>query len=70
MAIFCKGNDELTADLKADLDMRMKNGINVNSDGNAQDRNGNKVHISGTTKERFLKMKMVEIPSKLIDFLL
>lgn len=70
MAIFCKGNDELTEELKADLNMRFRNGIKVNSDGKAQDRNGNKVHISGTTKERVLKMQLVTFPSKLIDFLL
>lgn len=70
MAIFCKGNDELTEELKTDLNMRFRNGIKVNADGKAQDRNGNKVHISGTTKERVLKMKLVTFPSKLIDFLL
>ena len=70
MAIFCKGNDELTEELKADLNMRFRNGIKVNRDGKAHDRNGNKVHISGTTKERVLKMQLVTFPSKLIDFLL
>lgn len=70
MAIFCKGNDELTADLKSDLDMRMRNGIKIGDDFKAQDRNGNHIHVSGTTKERFLKMKLIQFPSKLIDFLL
>lgn len=70
MAVFCKGNDELTEELKADLNMRMKNGIKVNADGKAEDRNGNKVHITGATKERILKMQLLTFPSKLIDFLL
>jgi len=70
MAIFCKGNDELTEELKTDLNMRMRNGIKVNPDGKAEDRNGNKVHITGATKERILKMQLVTFPSRLIDFLL
>lgn len=70
MAVFCKGNDELTEDLKTDLNMRIRNGIKVNPDGKAQDRNGNKVHITGATKERILKMQLVTFPSRLIDFLL
>jgi putative cardiolipin synthase len=70
MAIFCKGNDELTDELKADINMRIRNGIKVNSDGKAQDRNGNKVHITGATKERILKMQLMTFPSRLIDFLL
>lgn len=70
MAIFCKGNDELTEELKADLNNRMRNGIKVNDNGKAVNRNGEPVHISGTTKDRFLKMKLITIPSKLVDFLL
>lgn len=70
MAIFCKGNEELTEELKADLDMRMKNGLRVSDDGKAIDRHGSPIHISGTNKERFMKMKLITIPSKLIDFLL
>lgn len=70
MAIFCKGNNELTEDLRTDLDMRMRNGIKINSDFKGVDRNGNHIHVSGTTKERFLKMKLLQAPSKLIDFLL
>lgn len=70
MAIFCKGNDELSEELKADLNMRIRNGIRVNHDGKAQDRNGNKVHITGATKERILKMQLLTFPSRLIDFLL
>lgn len=70
MAVFCKGNDELTEELKADLNMRIRNGIKVNPDGKAVDRNGYKVHITGATKERVLKMQLVTFPSRLIDFLL
>jgi hypothetical protein len=48
----------------------MRNGIKINSDFKGVDRNGNHIHVSGTTKERFLKMKLLQAPSKLIDFLL
>ena len=70
MAIFCKGNDELTEELKADLNNRMRNSIRVDENVKGFDRNGNDIHISGTTKERVMKMKLITIPSKLLDFLL
>lgn len=70
IAVFCKGNDEFTNEVKADLFKRMKNGLKVNEHAKAVTRSGNPINITGATKEKIRKMLILAVPSKLIDFLL
>lgn len=70
IAVFCKGNDEFSNEVKADVMKRMKNGISVDENGKATTRAGKAINLTGASKEKILKMKIISVPSKLIDFLL
>jgi putative cardiolipin synthase len=70
IAVFCKGNDEFSDEVKADVMKRMKNGISVDGNAKAITRTGESINLTGATKDKILKMQIFSVPSKLIDFLL
>ncbi len=70
IAVFCKGNDEFSNEVKADVMKRMNNGIKVDSNAKAVTRFGKAINLTGASKEKILQMKLISVPSKLIDFLL
>lgn len=70
IAIFCKGNEEFADEVRADVMARMKNGLSVTSDYKAVTRDGRHVNVTGASADKIRAMKIISIPSKLIDFLL
>lgn len=70
LAVFCKGNDEFTQNVKEDMVKLAENGITIESAKEAYDRNGKKVSVTGADSIRELKMKLITFPSWLFDFLL
>jgi putative cardiolipin synthase len=70
LALFCKGNDDLTQDVKADIMKLANRGLRVESMTKAVDRTGAKINITGASPIKRLKMKLLTIPSWLISHLL
>lgn len=70
MAVFCKGNDDFTQEVKDDMIMKSKNGIEVKKDGSARDRFGFKKNVTGAKTDDVVKMNLITFPSWLVDFLL
>lgn len=70
MAVFCRGNNEFTQEVKDDMEMKSKNGIEVKKDGSARDRFGFKKNVTGAKTDDVVKMNLITFPSWLIDFLL
>lgn len=70
MAIFCKGNDEFTKTVKDEINHHLHNGIIINQDGTATDKNGSLRNILGSSEDGKNMMKMIFLPSWLLKFLL
>lgn len=70
MAVFCRGNDEFTKNVKDDIFQRAHQGIEINEDGSATDRAGERHSVYGSSKRGLLLMKMLALPSWLLKFLL
>lgn len=70
LAVFCKGNDDFTRDVKTDIMELAKKGLEVESLTKARDRNGAKMNITGASPIKQLKMKLLTLPSWLISHLL
>lgn len=70
MALFCRGNDELSRDVKEAIMARAKKGILIQQDGTAIDSNGVLRNMHSADKNKVLFMKLITIPSWLLGFLL
>ena len=70
MAVFCRGNDEFTKNVKDEIFKRAHQGIEINEDGSATDRAGERHSVYGSSKRGLLLMKMLALPSWLLKFLL
>lgn len=70
MVIFCKGNDEFTKTVKDQIINFANQGIKINKDGTASDRQGNKKSIFGSSDKDVLLMNLIFLPSWLLKFLL
>ncbi len=70
MAVFCRGNDELSAEVKGSIFRRMNKGIKVLPDGSAVDSDGKAMSVYGASKNKVLFMKLITLPSWLLNFLL
>ncbi len=70
MAVFCKGNDDFTQNVKSDVMALATKGLKVESAGHALTREGEKINITGASPFKQLKMKILTYPSWLISFLL
>lgn len=70
MAIFCKGSDELTADLKESIERRMNHGYEITAEGKAINKDGKEVDVMGADTDNKLLMKLITFPSWLLKFLL
>ncbi|MES2527051.1 MAG: phospholipase D family protein [Bdellovibrionota bacterium] len=70
MALFCKGNNEFTAEVKKSLIDLARQGLKVNRDMTATDRHGKITNIYGESDQEVLKMKAATIPTWLIKFLM
>lgn len=70
MAIFCRGNDDLTNEVKDSILRRAHQGVLVNAQGKAVDKNGNSRNIYSADKNKVLFMKLITLPSYLLNFLL
>ncbi len=70
MGLFCRGNDELTAEVKNNILNRAKQGIEIMQDGSGVDSKGLPRNIHGTSKSKVLMMRLITLPSWLLNFLL
>lgn len=70
MAVFCKGNPELTSEIKDSMYKRMNNGFQIHEDKTATNKNGDSVSIYGTSSKKKTLMRLISIPSRLLKFLL
>jgi putative cardiolipin synthase len=70
MAMFCRGNDELVDEARHYILKQKTQGITINEDGTATDREGEKKSIYGTSRRGVLVMKLITLPSWLLKFLL
>ncbi|MFP5386490.1 MAG: phospholipase D-like domain-containing protein [Bacteriovoracia bacterium] len=70
MGVFCKGNNEFTQEVKNHILNQAKSGIQINEDGSATDREGNKKSVFGSSKKDLLLMNVIFLPSWLLKFLL
>ncbi len=70
MALFCRGNDELSMEVKNLIMRRANKGIHIKDDGTGVDSEGLARNIYGTTKKKVLMMKFITLPSWLLNFLL
>lgn len=70
MMIFCRGNDEFTAQVKGEVEYSIHKGIQINLDGTAQDREGNKKDVFGSSRKGLIIMNLIFLPSWLLKFLL
>lgn len=70
MAVFCRGNEELTQEIRSNIMGRAHKGLKVHSDGKATDREGKSVSMHGADKSDVLKMRLITLPSWLLRFLL
>ncbi len=70
MAVFCKGNDDFTKNVKSDVMALAEKGLKVESAAHALSRSGERINITGASPFKQLKMKILTYPSWLISFLL
>ena len=70
MAIFCKGSDSYTNDVKDNIHGRLNKSYMLRADGTAVDIDGNSVSIYGRDDTKKGKMKLLQVPASLIKFLL
>lgn len=70
MMIFCRGNNEFTAQVKSEVEYHIHKGIQINLDGTAQDRDGNKKDVFGSSRKGLIIMNLIFLPSWLLKFLL
>lgn len=70
MVIFCRGNDEFTKTVKNEIYEAIDKGIQINANGTASDRDGNKRDVFGSSRKGLLVMNLIFLPSWLLKFLL
>lgn len=70
LAVFCKGNDEFSEDVKEMILRQARNGLKVKSMIYAIDRKGHKINVTGASVLQKIKMKLFTIPSIIFSHLL
>jgi putative cardiolipin synthase len=70
MALFCKGNEELSQELKTSILRRADMGLSISQDGKAVDKDGNARSIYAADKAKIVFMKFITLPSWILNFLL
>lgn len=70
MAIFCKGNDEFTAEVKSSVMKRIMKGIFIDKDHKAFDSTGKPISKYGPSEKDVQQMKLMTIPAWILKFLL
>lgn len=70
MAIFCRGNDELTNEVKQHIVNLTEKSLKVLVNGTAIGKNGKIQNVYGTDKKEITKMRIATVPSWLVKFLL
>lgn len=70
MAVFCKGNDEFTAEVKASVMKRIMKGIFIDKDQKAFDATGKPISKYGPSDKSVQQMKLMTIPAWILKFLL
>lgn len=70
MALFCKGSPELFADVENSINERVAHGYRVDKDKKAHSPDGKKVSIYGASKDGLFLMRLIGLPSVLLQLLL
>ena len=70
MAIFCKGNDEYSQAVKANIQSRIENSYQIHGDRTATDKDGNRVSIYGDEAKNKWLMRLIALPSLLLQWVM
>jgi putative cardiolipin synthase len=70
MAIFCKGSEGFTKDVRDSVERRLEGAYKVNGDRTAVDSEGNRVSVFGTKRKGLKLAALIALPSWLLKFLL
>jgi putative cardiolipin synthase len=70
MAIFCKGSEAISNDVKNSIAHRVRNSYQIHGDGTATNKNNESVSVFGANEENEGLMKKITAPSWLLKFLL
>lgn len=70
MALFCKGNEELSAEVELSIAQRMRKSITINRDLKGYDSSGKPTNKYGPVKYSVQWMKFMTIPAWILQFLL
>ena len=70
MAVFCKGSQAITDEVKSSIAHRVRNSYQIHKDGTATNKNGEEVSVLGANQENEDFMKAITMPSWLLKFLL
>lgn len=70
MAVFCKGNPDLTNEVKASALKRIDNAFEIHADKTATNKNDEQVSTYGVDAKNKTLMKIIALPSYLFKFLL
>ena len=70
MGLFCQGSDELFAEVSGNIQSRMNESYFITDGPSAIDKNGKDVSIYGANEDDLLMMRMIQIPSVLLQLLL
>lgn len=70
MALFCKGSVELFSDVQRSVDERFGHAYRIDKNLKAKDQKGREVSIYGASEEDLLTMRLISIPSRLLNLLL
>jgi len=71
MGLFCKGNKDLTLEVRDNIESRMHEGYKIVADKKAVDKDGNKKSVYGdASKSSKIIMAVIALPSWLLKFLL
>lgn len=70
MALFCKGSAELFKDVEDSVDERIGNSYHIDKNLKAKNRDGKEVSIYGASEEGLTTMRLISIPSRLLNLLL
>ncbi len=70
MALFCKGSQELFKDVQDSVGERIAHSYQIDKNLKARNREGKQVSIYGASEEDLTTMRLISIPSRLLNLLL
>jgi hypothetical protein len=70
MALFCRGNNDITTEVTKQIEHSIHQGIEINADATAHDRDGKVRDVFGSSRKGLMMMNLIFLPSWVLKFLL